>query len=945
MKQLLFVFSFIFLSFSSLHAQSNSTIKGILTDTLDNALIMATVLLLDEIDSTMVSYTRCEMDGSFKFKDVDAGNYLVKTTYVGYLPLSTPIDLASNQDLDLGQIKMTEIAEALMEVVIKAAKAPIKMRGDTIEYDATTFQVPEGATVEDLLRRLPGMEVAQDGSIEADGKEVTKVTVDGKSFFGNDPKAATKNLPAEGISKVQVFDTKTEEEKVTGLSATSEKDKTMNLELKEEFKKGGFGKIIAGVGTESRRELKGNYNKFNKTIQFSIVGVANNTGRNGLSWNDYRDFMGSQSFNFDFGGGYGFGGGGGMHRIIFGGGERSIESNIQSIFFDGQNNGGFPENYNGGANLNFDNKKTKASAVYFYNRKGLIKNVVGQEDKFLTDATINESNITNSDEGSTGHRTELEVEHEIDSLHTIKFEFDAALVDENNQSFGNISLSENGIRRSGTNFDNSLSRKGYLVNSALTFRKKFKKKGRRFGANATFLTTELDDQRSQRSDIMLFDNTGSADSLINVNQEWNDIADKKQIGANAVYVEPLSKKFFLQSFYNFSNRVESGLNDVYDIEGQTRSPNMFLTRSFENSITSNRFGSAIRYSHDGTNVSVGVGYLAFDLQGTLMLGNTNDEQNTVSRNFNNIIPHFNFEFSPVRNASISLGYERSAQEPNVADLQPVVDNRNPLYIRTGNPSLTPEITNDISFNARRSFPLSGTRIGFGASYSIYENQISTDEGVNDNLISFVSPINVDDGTAFSSSVRLSFPIVKNKFTVRTNARYRLNKRTSFVNTFENITTTNSLSPSVRLSITPHKNVGIYLNANWNFIDTKYDINITQDQRIENHSYNVEFNAKTLWGIYLNSSFDFATYTNDRFGFNQQIPILNASIYKHVLKGNKLELRLSIYDALNESVGISQSTFGNRVLSSTTQAIGRYLMFSMAYDLRGLKDGVQKNGWW
>jgi len=214
------------------------------------------------------------------------------------------------------------------------------MRGDTIEYDASTFQVPEGSTVQDLLRRLPGIELSQDGSIKSDGKDVTKVTVDGKQFFGSDPDVATKNLPAESVSKVQVFDTQTEEEEATGIDSKSD-DKTMNLELKEGYKKGGFGKILGGVGTEKRAELKGNYNKFNEKIQFSVVGVGNNTGRNGLSWNDYRDFMGSQSFNFSGSSAYGFGGG--RRYYSFGGGNNGIESSIQSLFFGGSDNGGFPQ--------------------------------------------------------------------------------------------------------------------------------------------------------------------------------------------------------------------------------------------------------------------------------------------------------------------------------------------------------------------------------------------------------------------------------------------------------------------------------------------------------------------------------------------------------------------------------------------------------------------------
>ena len=264
---------FLILLTFSLQAQKTFTIKGVVEDTLHNSLISSTVLLLQKSDSTMVEFTRTELDGSFIFRKVPQGNYLVKTTYIGYIPLTVDASSIDGKNIDLGSLAMTELASELMEVVIKAAKAPIKMRGDTIEYDASTFQVPEGSSVEELLKRLPGIEIDQDGSISADGKSVDQVTVDGKKFFGSDPKAATKNLPAEGISKVQVFDTKTEEEKITGSTGEAQ-SKTMNLELKEEFKKGSFGRVTAGIGTESRAELKGNLNRFNEKIQFSVVAVA-----------------------------------------------------------------------------------------------------------------------------------------------------------------------------------------------------------------------------------------------------------------------------------------------------------------------------------------------------------------------------------------------------------------------------------------------------------------------------------------------------------------------------------------------------------------------------------------------------------------------------------------------------------------------------------------------
>ena len=212
-------------------------------------------------------------------------------SFVGFIPFQQNLAPSPTDVNDLGVLKMKPITKELLEVVIRAAKAPLSIRGDTIEYNTSSFKVPPGSTVEDLLRRLPGIEVDADGNIKAQGKDVSKLYVDGKTFFGNDPKAATKSLGAETISKVQVFNEKSEQSKLTGVD-DGKKEKAMNLELKEEYKKGRFGKITAAIGNQERWAARGNYNRFNKTEQMSIIGYGNNINQTGLNWDDYGEFKG-----------------------------------------------------------------------------------------------------------------------------------------------------------------------------------------------------------------------------------------------------------------------------------------------------------------------------------------------------------------------------------------------------------------------------------------------------------------------------------------------------------------------------------------------------------------------------------------------------------------------------------------------------------------------------
>ena len=942
MNRLHFALVIIF-SFLSFNAQSQSyKVKGIVEDTLGNALIQSTVLLLEKSDSTLVDYANTSMDGSFRFKDVPAGEHIVKSTYLGYLPLTVDASSTDGSDIDLGILKMTEIAEELMEVVIKAAKAPIKMRGDTIEYDASTFKVPEGSTVEDLLRRLPGIDVESDGSIQADGKTVSQVTVDGKSFFGSDPKAATKNLPAEGISKVQVFDTKTEQEKLTGATSESQ-DKTMNLELKEEFKRGGFGKVVAGAGETNRKELKGNYNRFNKKIQFSLVGVGNNTGRNGLSWDDYQDFMGSESFNFSSDDSYGFGGGGNRY-FYFGGGGGGIEATISSLFF-ANNRSGLPENYSTGLNFNYDHNKTKVSSVYYFNQNGLLENMVRDQDKFYQNFTQQENMESSRDDVSKGHRLEVEIEKEIDSLHSFKLELKGALIDQNNFYNGNSSLSRDALLTSSSAFSNNTNTKGNLYNGNFFFRKKFMKKGRRMGFNASLLNTELNDDWLQDSETQFFDDQGTVADILKIDQQNESHAEKSVLKLNGIYVEPLSKKFFWQTFYNYSNRNESGDRIVNDITDDNSVLNENLSREYTNTIDLNRIGTSIRYSFNGMNITTGVAYQQFDLKGAFNFIGEQTSTSTVDEKFVNVIPHFSMNFNPIRNAYVSLSYTRSATEPAIADLQPVVDNINPLFIKEGNPALTPEITDYLSTYVSRNFPLAGIRVSLRANLSFFDTQISTEEKVDENLVTTYKPINLEGGNSNRYNASISFPIIKNKITGRARYGYSTNNRPSLVNDILNSTTVKTHSPYIKFNITPSKDFSVYLDFSYDVSHTEYDINSSQDQTTKNTDIGAELNMKLLAGFFISTKMSYSRYINDRFDVDTTIPIWNSSIYRHFMKDNQLEVRLALYDGLNRNMGFNQRAFGNRVFQSSTENLGRYGMLSLTYNIRGMKSDVRKDSWW
>jgi hypothetical protein len=555
---------------------------------------------------------------------------------------------------------------------------------------------------------------------------------------------------------------------------------------------------------------------------------------------------------------------------------------------------------------------------------------------------LNENNVDNV---SRGHRAEVSFEKEIDSLNTVKMNLNLAAMGKNNINYGITDLYRNGQRTTFSDFRNDVTSFGYLINAQGILRKKFKKKGRRVGLNASFLNTSLQEDGTNESDNTFFDAFGVMDSVSLINQLTDSYAVKNQFKVNALFVEPLSKIFFFQTFYNFNARTQNGDRDVLNVKQETQSLDEFLSRTYENNVMVNRWGALLRYSNKGLNISAGAAFQQFNLNGIYTGKGNSGIEGTVDRIFRNWIPNFSINTAPTRNSYLNIDYSVSAQEPSISNLQPIVDNRNPLFIREGNPNLLPSIQHDarIYFNVRK--PASSMRFSISANYSYFQNQIIQVQNVDENLVTYSTLTNYTGGRRQSIWTDLSIPILKNKIVLRTNYNLNNGQSFAFVNDVLNKTTTLSHSPSLNLSITPHPNLSLYANARFNWTDTKYDINTSQDQQTTRNNYSLEFNLKTFAGIYFNSNFTYSQYRNARFGFDQDVPILNLSVYRRFLPGDKLETRFSVYDALNQNVNISNFASGNSVTTSETFALAQYFMLSVSYNIRGMKSDVRKDGWW
>lgn len=892
------------------------SIKGQVVDTLSGALPMATVMLMNPKDSSLVNFGVTSSTGNFELKNISKGAYQLKITFIGLAPYAknlSPSDFTTPV-MDMGQLKMKPVSSQLDELVIHGDKAPITFKRDTIEYNASSFKTKPNANVEDMLKKMPGIEVQSDGSIKAQGETVQRVTVDGREFFGRDPKLATRNLPADAIDKVQVFDKKSDQAAFTGID-DGQREKTINLALKESKRNGAFGNFMAGVGTKDRWTGKASVNKFGKGQQLSFLGMGNNINEQGFSLDDYMNFSGGSQQMM------GGGGGGGVRIQIGGDNSSGVPMN-----FGGRQNG-INTNYAGGINFNKDlSKKTKLTSSYFFNR--LNQNVIQDLNRINylpNDSTYNFNQHSDQYSTSDNHRVNLALDHQIDSTNSIRVTTAATYTtqDLRYQTTGRTMLTDNTLANESSSTTTSSS-ENFNLNSAVLYRHRFAKKGRTFSTNLTFGLTSSDGEGTLGSSNTYY--TGSEKNKI-IDQINTTNNGTQTFGATVTYTEPLGNRKYLEFNYAFRTNRNQVDKEVYNIRNGQQVFNDTLSNKYNSVYLYNRPGVNFKLNRTKYSVTVGAGYQMTDLDGNLLLKDT-----TINRSFSNLLPavHFNYDFTSVKH--FRFDYETSMSEPGITQLQPVVDNSDPLNLSEGNPNLKPGYAHRISTNYTQFDP--GRFIGFfafvNATYT--NNPITNSQTVDPaTFIRTTRPVNVANSFNTSGNFSLGFPVKK------WNGRFNIGPTTSYtrsinlINEEENISKSITSGGNVRYDYTLKEILIVGLSANISQQKTSYSLN-TQDQRFINETYSADANVSFLKNYSFNASFDYYKYTSKTTDFQQAIPMLNLSLSRFVFKAKSGEIKLAVVNALDKSMSVSQTANSNYLQQTTTNNLGRYVMASFTYSL-------------
>jgi hypothetical protein len=930
---LLFLFTLAMAGAISAQNPGRVSIQGSVKDTLGEVAGYATVMLLNPADSTLACFTTTNENGAFNFSNVKNIPYILKISHVSYIPLQVPLGVSSTPVHDLKQLTIKPISQTLMEVVIRAAKAPLYIKGDTIEYDATTFKVPPGSTVEDLLRRLPGIEVDADGNIKTQGEDVKRVYVDGKSFFGDDPKSVTKNLEAEAISRVQVYDDKSEQAKLTGVDDGS-KEKAMNLALKEEFKKGSFGKATLAGGNDERWAARGNFNRFDEKNQLSFIGYANNINQTGVNWEDYGEFKGQNTFNDFDNGDFGFNGGGG--RMFFFSGEDSPLNN-----FDGR---GFTRNAGAGTNYNFDNRKTKFTASYFYNQTKLNFDQYTFRQTFLADSSYFNNDTTTKEDFRGTHSIGTRFERNLDSSDVVIAKANFRFSTNNSTSMqGQLFSSESELPVNRLSMGNESGLDSWRITTTAIYRHRFKKKGQSFAMSAGYNNSLSDGTEELTTLNEFFQATTVTGQIKQLNVKANAA---QQLKSSLLFTLPVIKNWYWESFYNFSlstNGVNRQVKDLLD--GQNRIDS--LSVYYDNTVLYNRLGTSLRFSNKGLNLSFGAAAQQLRLDGKYSVAEGEPLLNDpIQRSYLNWTPNVSASYQLPRNMWIETGYSYEVNEPDISYLQPIPNVNNPLYRIEGNPDLEPEKAHSFRLHFNYWNAASFSNFSIGSNYNIAQSSIVYNQDIEfiegKGLLTTSTPANVKGGSSFNTYLWSNLPVIKTKLSVGLNGNISFSNARAFINAVENRTDSKGYNLGMNLNLTPGQKLVLSLEGRMNNTNIAYSIRKEQNQKIRNWDMDASMKWQFASKMFFESSFTYSIYRNERFGFNQDIPLWNGSVRKLFGKKNRVEMRLAAFDILNKRVYLQQYGSANYILRTSSPTLARYFMFSVSYNLRGFEDKLKKN---
>tara|TARA_R110002050_G_scaffold202057_4_gene337206 strand:+ start:4167 stop:6944 length:2778 start_codon:yes stop_codon:yes gene_type:complete len=870
----------------------------------------ATVYLQRVKDSSLITYTISDRDGKFLLEDktseISANLYV---SYVGYQTYFKLIDLKkSTIDLDTIQLKIS--TNSLNEIVIKA-QAPITIKKDTLEFNVKSFDTKKDANVEDLLKVLPGVEVAEDGSITVNGKSVNKILVNGKPFFGNDPTITTRNLSKEIIEKIQVVDTKTKAQAFSGEKVDNE-NKTINLTIKKENNKGNFGKLSAGTGTDKRYEFAGMLNHFDNNQRISVLAGGNNTNSPGFSFGEIRKMFGGNSIRFNSNGSFSIDG------RSFGGGQGITTS----------------RNYG----LNFADKlgeKKDVSADYFYSKSSSNNETIKERENILPDSRFFTKSNTSNYNDSDSHRANMEFDIEVDSTFLInvrpRFSYGTSETvfsqEESSLNDSNVLTNDN----TSNSLVNSINRN---FNNDIDVTK-------RFGKNGAFLRFSIGNEIKTdiRKDFLNSISNIYGDTPQNITRDqFADVSNKDNNFSSEIrYRLPLiGKELFFDAEYNYQINKSENIRNTFDKDSATDEFSLFntdLSTDFKYLNEQMSPELTLRYRTDIWDIRLGSGYVFRTLENHDRLRPELD----VKRRFKNLQWRSNIEYKFSAKSKIELDYRLRNNPPRVNQLQAYRDVSNPLNIRTGNPDLKPTDIHQATLRFRSFDWQKGTGIFSYFRANFEDNRVVSKTTTDENFVRETTYANVNGNYDIYGNVSLRKSVkIDSLRTIRfgVNLSGSINRAINYNNDIQYASNVKSLNPSVDFRLTWKDVFEISPRYRLSFTRNTYEIDTFKDIDFLYHVF--ELNTATFLPKHFEWRNDISYNYNPNIaeGFQKSAWFWNSTLAYSFLKDN-VTLTLKAYDLLNQNTNARRVATENYIEDSQSTVLTQYFMLSFSWKFNTL----------
>ncbi|MGN7988155.1 outer membrane beta-barrel protein [Pedobacter sp. 22226] len=904
-------------------AQQAGNINGKIIDRkTDQPIEYVGIILSNKADSTKKVGVVTNKAGEFSFNTVANGDYKIRISAMGYNSITKNISV-SGKAINLGTLKLEEDAIALKDVAVSGRYATATVKKDTLEFNADAYKTRPNAAVEDLLKKLPGVTVDKDGSILVQGQKVTRLTVDGKDFFGTDPKTATKNLPADAIAKVQLIDSKTQEAKATGID-DGQREKVLNLTIKEDKKKGWFGNANLAGGTTDKYGSYLSANHFNKNLQFAVLGMSNNTNDASFGYDDLSSFSGGNIGN------------------IFAppaGGSFSINSNNGKTTIGGSgvfdNNAiGLYTTHSGGVNYSNSwgkNNKLAISGSYFtYFSSGLGNKLSNIQDLSSGDILRTLDN-TDRNSDNQAHRFNFKAEYHPDSLTDMVFRPNVILnntTNINNRIF-NANFDATGKANDGTQYYNQHNFTPSLFGEFTVLRRLSNKKGsfslRLNGTQNTFNSDWLN-----QSLLNQYINGGI--TVTNINQQANQENASKTYTINGNYARQLNQKWSANLAYGYTRSIVDAQQITFDYNPTTDRYETIvpsLTNTFDNRNTQQVAGLGFIYTGKDWTYNFGLNAQE-SLLNANVFNNVGANIGNIEKSYYNLLPRLTVNFKNKANQTIAINYRASVNLPSVTDLQPVQNNTNPLYQRIGNPDLEARKNHRLSVNFNTFSPDNNH---YWNGYFLYN--LAFDDTGNDitynNGIQTVKPINVNGNYYLRAGTYFGMPSKLKGLRMNYGANFFTEHRTNLISGAKNITNRFEIGPNINWSydIDDKFNAGIFAYVGY----TK--VNNTAESAIDNKYFSLEntlnLSYEFIKDLRVEADVNHIGSAGRADGFNNNYFLLNAGINKYLMK-RRVTLSLKGFDILNQNTSIDRIVNSSRIEDVRYNNITRYFYLSLNYKL-------------